>query len=166
MKALRVISALFLAAMCQVSLAAQDPVKVDASHYKVLADNASVRVLKISYPAGAKSTMHQHPENIVIALDAAAIDRDRLGRGQADRLPGGQIEAGSVHVALDLAIADISFRERDLGMRAFVRGRVEAAVTVYDRQLFAADLDWNGGLGGNVGDGANLDELACHRARS
>jgi len=47
---------------------AQDPVKVDSGHYKVLLDNASVRVLKISYPAGAKSSMHQHPEAIVVPL--------------------------------------------------------------------------------------------------
>jgi len=47
---------------------AQDPVKVDAAHYKVVLDNPSVRVLRINYPAGAKSTMHQHPDAIVIPL--------------------------------------------------------------------------------------------------
>ena len=47
---------------------AQDPVKVDSSHYKVVFENASVRILKIDYPAGAKSQMHQHPEAIVVPL--------------------------------------------------------------------------------------------------
>ena len=35
---------------------AQDPVKVDPAHYKVVLENASVRVLRISYPVGDKST--------------------------------------------------------------------------------------------------------------
>ncbi len=47
---------------------AQDPVKVDSSHYKVVFENASVRILKIDYPASAKSQMHQHPEAIVVPL--------------------------------------------------------------------------------------------------
>lgn len=47
---------------------AQDAVKVDPSHYKVVFENASVRVLRISYPPGSKSVMHQHPDAIVIPL--------------------------------------------------------------------------------------------------
>lgn len=47
---------------------AQDPTKVDPAHYKVLLDNPSVRVLKIDYPAGAKSKMHQHPDAMVVVL--------------------------------------------------------------------------------------------------
>jgi quercetin dioxygenase-like cupin family protein len=47
---------------------AQDAVKADPAHYKVVLDNPSVRVLKISYAPGAKSTMHQHPDSIVIPL--------------------------------------------------------------------------------------------------
>ena len=69
----------------------------------------------------------------IVTLDAATVDRNRLGRRQTDRFPGCQIEAGSVHVALDLAVADIAFRERYLGVRAFVRNRVEGAVAVDDR---------------------------------
>jgi quercetin dioxygenase-like cupin family protein len=52
---------------------AQDPVKVDSAHYKVLLENASVRVLKINYAAGAKSQMHQHPEAIVVPLTASKV---------------------------------------------------------------------------------------------
>jgi quercetin dioxygenase-like cupin family protein len=52
---------------------AQDPVKVDAAHYKMLVENASVRVLKIDYAPGAKSTMHQHPDAIVVPLAASKI---------------------------------------------------------------------------------------------
>ena len=57
-----VLSALPLAA------AAQDAVKVAPEHYKVLIDNASVRVLKITYSPGAKSPMHSHPDSMLVAL--------------------------------------------------------------------------------------------------
>jgi beta-alanine degradation protein BauB len=46
----------------------QDPVSVDAGHYRVVLENPSVRVLRVFMPAGAKSPMHQHPDAIVIAL--------------------------------------------------------------------------------------------------
>ena len=52
---------------------AQDAVKVDPAHYKVVFENASVRVLRIGYPAGAKSTMHQHPDTIVIPLATSKV---------------------------------------------------------------------------------------------
>jgi beta-alanine degradation protein BauB len=53
--------------------AAQDAVKVDPGHYKVLIDNASVRVLKITYAPGAKSPMHSHPDSMLIALGDAKV---------------------------------------------------------------------------------------------
>jgi len=52
---------------------AQDPVKVDPAHYKVLLENASVRVLSINYPVGATSKMHQHPDAIAIMLGNAKV---------------------------------------------------------------------------------------------
>jgi beta-alanine degradation protein BauB len=55
------------------SALAQDAVKVDPAHYKVVFENASVRVLKIGYAPGGKSTMHQHPDSIVIPLSPAKV---------------------------------------------------------------------------------------------
>ena len=52
---------------------AQDPLKVAPEHYKVLLENASVRVLKVETPAGAKSPMHQHPDTMVIPLTDAKV---------------------------------------------------------------------------------------------
>jgi quercetin dioxygenase-like cupin family protein len=52
---------------------AQDPVKVDPTHYKTVFENAAVRVLKITYAPGSKSTMHQHPDSIVLPLTAATV---------------------------------------------------------------------------------------------
>ena len=65
MKTLKV--ALVLAAL-PLAAAAQDAVKVDAGHYKVLIDNASVRVLKVTYSPGAKSVMHSHPDAMLVSL--------------------------------------------------------------------------------------------------
>lgn len=54
-----------------VALLAQDALKVDPAHYKLILENPAVRVLKISYPAGSKSVMHDHPDSIVVVLDSA-----------------------------------------------------------------------------------------------
>ncbi len=47
---------------------AQDPVKVDSKHYKVEAENAWVRVLRINYGPKEKSVMHKHPAGVVVYL--------------------------------------------------------------------------------------------------
>ena len=41
--------------------AAQDPTKVDAQHYKVIFEDTSMRVLRLSYGPHEKSVMHEHP---------------------------------------------------------------------------------------------------------
>jgi quercetin dioxygenase-like cupin family protein len=56
-----------------VSAVAQDAVKVDPAHYKVMFENASVRVLRIGYAPGTKSIMHQHPDAIVVALTPSKV---------------------------------------------------------------------------------------------
>ena len=73
MKALKIVFAFALAVLWAGATFAQDPVKVDAKHYKVLVDNPSVRVLKITYPAGDKSPMHQHPDAIVVPLVTSKV---------------------------------------------------------------------------------------------
>ena len=62
--------ALVLAAL-PMAAAAQDAVKVAPEHYKVLVDNAAVRVLKISYAPGSKSAMHSHPDAMLVVLGDA-----------------------------------------------------------------------------------------------
>jgi quercetin dioxygenase-like cupin family protein len=47
---------------------AQDPVKVDAKHYKVEFENDQVRVLRITYGPHEKSVMHEHPDAMAIFL--------------------------------------------------------------------------------------------------
>jgi quercetin dioxygenase-like cupin family protein len=48
-------------------------VKAAAKHYTVVIENPSVRVLKASVPAGAKTAMHQHPDSVVIPLGATKV---------------------------------------------------------------------------------------------
>lgn len=52
---------------------AQDPVKVDPAHYRVLFENPSVRILKVDVPAGGKTPMHVHPDSMVISLTASKV---------------------------------------------------------------------------------------------
>jgi quercetin dioxygenase-like cupin family protein len=73
MKAWKALSMVSLVLVWSAVALAQDPVKVDPAHYKVLLENASVRVLSINYAAGATSKMHQHPDSIVIPLSDAKV---------------------------------------------------------------------------------------------
>ena len=67
---------------------AQDAVKADPAHYKVVLENPSVRVLRISYPVGAKSVVHQHPDSIVIPLSSATVRfATPDGKSQDQELP-------------------------------------------------------------------------------
>ena len=61
------VSLLFLLILAPAALA-QDPVKVDATHYKVEFENDQVRVLRIKVGPKEKSIMHQHPNAVAIFL--------------------------------------------------------------------------------------------------
>ena len=64
---------LFLAALlcfAAVPVFAQDPVKVDAKHWKVEFDNEQVRVLRFTAGPHEKSPMHEHPAVVVVSLTA------------------------------------------------------------------------------------------------
>lgn len=47
---------------------AQDAVKVDPKHYKVISENAQVRVLHIHYGPHETSVKHSHPASVVVYL--------------------------------------------------------------------------------------------------
>jgi quercetin dioxygenase-like cupin family protein len=47
---------------------AQDPVKVDPYHYKVMLENDEVRVLRVHYGPHEKSVMHHHPGAVAVFL--------------------------------------------------------------------------------------------------
>lgn len=74
------------AAVClfaALSATAQDAAKVDPKHYKVEAENAQVRVVRIHYGPHEKSVMHSHPASVVVYLTDGKI---RM------HLPGGKTQ--------------------------------------------------------------------------
>jgi quercetin dioxygenase-like cupin family protein len=63
------VSVAFGIAACIPSAAfAQDPVKVDPTHHKVVLDNADVRVLRITFAPGEKAPEHEHPNSVAVFL--------------------------------------------------------------------------------------------------
>jgi quercetin dioxygenase-like cupin family protein len=52
---------------------AQDPVAVDPEHHKVEFENDQVRVLRIVFPPGSRSVMHEHPCLIAIGLGDSTL---------------------------------------------------------------------------------------------
>jgi quercetin dioxygenase-like cupin family protein len=52
---------------------AQDPVKVDPAHYKVILDNKQVRVLDIRIKSGEKTPMHSHPNHVIVSLTGGTV---------------------------------------------------------------------------------------------
>src|SRR5665213_2786666 len=57
-----------LTALTAGAACAQDPVKVDPKHYKVIFENSQVRVLHIHYGPHETSVMHVHPDGVVTYL--------------------------------------------------------------------------------------------------
>jgi quercetin dioxygenase-like cupin family protein len=62
---------------------AQDSAKVDPKHYKVEAENAQVRILRVHYGPHERSVMHSHPGQAVVYLSDGAI---------RFHMPGGKTE--------------------------------------------------------------------------
>jgi predicted RNA methylase len=60
----------FLAAMlcASVGASAQDAVRTDGDKYKVVLENAQVRVLEYRDLPGNRTHLHQHPEFVVVAM--------------------------------------------------------------------------------------------------
>ena len=84
--------AVVLTTVLPLAAAAQDAVKVDPGHYKVLIDNPSVRVLKVAYSPGAKSPMHSHPDALLVSLQDSKV-RFTLPDGKTQDIEVGK-EAG------------------------------------------------------------------------
>ena len=89
---------LILGLLLAAPLAAQDPVEVDAKHYRVEIDNEHVRVLRITYGPGDKSVLHEHPDAVAVMLtdqhvrfhNPGGTSNDmRAGAGDVLWTPGG-----------------------------------------------------------------------------
>ncbi|MFI5102622.1 MAG: cupin domain-containing protein [Terriglobales bacterium] len=72
-----VYSSLFCAALpillfCAVALA-QDPSKVEPTHYKLAFENEYVQVVNVHYGPHEKSALHAHPGGVVVVLTAGHL---------------------------------------------------------------------------------------------
>ena len=63
-----VLAGLLCLGLLATPVLAQDPVKVDGKHFKVVFENDQVRVLRSSVGPREKSPMHEHPATVVISL--------------------------------------------------------------------------------------------------
>lgn len=77
----------------------EDPVRVDARHYRVDFEDDKVRVLQCKYGTGERSVMHGHPESIAIFLNDARFrftypdgktEERRASRGEVMQSPAGE----------------------------------------------------------------------------
>jgi quercetin dioxygenase-like cupin family protein len=85
--------------------AAQDAVKADPKHYKVVFENDQVRVLHITYGPGEKSVMHAHPPNVAVFLTDGLI-RFAMPDGKSQDAPvkahTTQWEPGGTHLPANI----------------------------------------------------------------
>ena len=68
-----VVSAVLASLVLAAPAAAQDPVKTNPEVYRVLFENASVRILSVNVKPGSKTVMHEHPDNAIVALSDARV---------------------------------------------------------------------------------------------
>jgi len=69
-----------------------DPVTVDPNHYTVEFENDRVRVLRVHYNPGEKSTMHGHPDCVLVMLaDGGARFHHSDGASQDADMKAGQV---------------------------------------------------------------------------
>jgi quercetin dioxygenase-like cupin family protein len=52
---------------------AQDPTKVEPTHYKLAFENEYVQVVNVHYGAHEKSSLHAHPGGVVVVLTAGHL---------------------------------------------------------------------------------------------
>ena len=53
--------------------AAQDPLKTNPDVYHLVFENETVRILHVTVKEGAKTTMHEHPDNVVVSLSDSKV---------------------------------------------------------------------------------------------
>lgn len=73
MTATKWLSALGVALLWSGAAAGQDPAKVSPETYRVVLDNPTVRIFRVTGPAGSKVPAHAHPDHLAIALAPAKV---------------------------------------------------------------------------------------------
>jgi quercetin dioxygenase-like cupin family protein len=100
---------LFVLALA-VPVLAQDPVKVDAKHYKIESQNSTVRVLRVHYGPKEKSVWHYHPAGVAIAVTDAHVKFNLPGgKSQESTLKAGETMLTSAGRHLPENLSDSDF---------------------------------------------------------
>lgn len=79
---------------------AQRAATIDPRHYTIAFENDVVRVLRVVYPPGERSEMHEHPPNVTVFLTDAQFRVTYPGGEVSDpRINGGSVGwgAGTIH---------------------------------------------------------------------
>ncbi len=66
--------------------AAQDPIKSNPDVYRLVFENSSVRVLRVTVKPGGKTTPHEHPDTVIVALSDARV-KFTSGDGKSTEAP-------------------------------------------------------------------------------
>ncbi len=64
----KICSALLFVALSGLMASAQDPLKVEPTHYRLAFENEYVEVVNIHYGPHEKSSLHSHPGGVVVVL--------------------------------------------------------------------------------------------------
>jgi beta-alanine degradation protein BauB len=79
----KLMGAVLFACLATGSVLAQDPIKVEPTHYKLDFENAHVQVVHIDYGPHEKSKLHSHPAGVVVNItDAHLRFTDENGKVQ------------------------------------------------------------------------------------
>lgn len=88
----RFLLAIALVCLTGAVVMGQDPVKVDPQHYKLVSENAQVRILRFQYGPHEKSVMHAHPDLVVVYITDMDI-KMTLPDGKSQEMTGKAGEA-------------------------------------------------------------------------
>src|SRR5829696_693579 len=98
-----------------------------------------------SVAMGVSGLLGDGDENVV-PFDLYGVYGDGARRGEAGRLAGAEVEAGTVQPALDLAVLHLALGERDVRVRADVVDREHLPLGTDDRDRRAVEFHPLGGV--------------------
>lgn len=79
----RIFATVFMACLMTGIALAQDPTKVEPTHYRLDFENEHVQVISVHYGPHEKSVLHEHPGGVVVSLTVAHLKfTDQNGKVQ------------------------------------------------------------------------------------
>ncbi len=89
---------LMSAALLAAQATPRDAVAADPARYSVLSENDVAQIIRVKYPAGARSVMHSHPAGCVIFYkDAALKMTSSSGEVRTSEYRAGDVTCGDAH---------------------------------------------------------------------